>query len=295
VLSKDVSVSPGASVRLDESELVAADDRLALKGSAPRSALGSEPAFDPPSAHDSLPASTWELRLALGTSTGRRQTFGSPLYSTASDDDAADGAGLERELSGVASLTYAITDRLSWSVPMPAFAYRFGTEGAFTTIARGGLTALGYSSIEGLIGNVDAGVGARAWLAPDLSLLATASADWAFGAPARERIVALHGALGLSWQAAERVQLALGVGWSGGVVVDDVSVRTADGTLLPLSDDVEDGVVLGAVQSLGYRPLPLLQIYVTDWLSLDAYASWAIQLDSGDVRDRYLAGFSWAF
>jgi hypothetical protein len=178
---------------------------------------------------------------------------------------------------------------------MPAFAYRFGSEGAFTTTARGGLTALGYSSIDGLIGNADAGVGARAWLAPDLSLLATASADWAFGTPARESAVALQGAVGLSWKAADRVQLALGVGWSGGVVLNDVFVRTADGTLRPLPDEVESGLLLGAVQSLGYRPLPLLQIYVTDWLSLDAYASWAIQLDSGDVRDRYLAGFTWAF
>jgi hypothetical protein len=69
---------------------------------------------------------------------------------------------------------------------------------------------------------------------PEVSLLATASADWAFGTPGRERVVALHGAVGVSWQAADRVQLALGAGWSGGVVVDDVSVRTADGTLLPL-------------------------------------------------------------
>jgi hypothetical protein len=77
--------------------------------------------------------------------------------------------------------------------------------------------------------------------------------------------------------------------------VDDAYVRTADGTLLPLPDDVENDLVLGAVQTLGYRPLPLFQTYVTDSLSLDAYASWAIKLDSGDVRDRYLAGFTWAF
>jgi hypothetical protein len=270
-------------VRVDESELSAADDRLALKGSAPMS--------EPASAHDSLPASTWELRLALGTTTGRTRTFGTPLYSTAAGADDE----LERELSGVASFTYAITDRLSWSVPVPAFAYRFGTEGAFTTITRAGLTAIGYSSIDGLIGSVDAGIGTRAWLTPDFSLLATASADWAFGTPDRESVIALQGGLGISWNVVERVDLALGVGWSGGVVVDDVYVRTADGTLLPLSDDAEGELVLGAVQSLGYRPLPLLQVYVADWLSLDAYASWAIQLDSGDVRDRYLAGFTWAF
>jgi hypothetical protein len=272
-------------VSLDESELAPADDRLALKGSAPT--------FDAPSAHDSLPASTWEIRLALGTTTGPAQTFGSPLYSTGYDDD--DDDELERELSVDGSVTYAITDRLSWSVPVPAFAYRFGTEGAFTTIARGGLTAIGYSSIEGVIGSVDAGVGARAWLAPDVTLIATASADWAFGTPERERLVALHGAFGISWNVVDRVHLALGVGWNGGVVVDDVSVTTSDGTLLPLPDDVENDLVFGAVQTLGYRSLPLFQVYVTDWLSIDAYASWAIQLGSGDLRDRYLAGFTLAF
>jgi hypothetical protein len=270
-------------VRLDESELRAADTRLALKGPAQE--------LDPPSAHDSLPASTWELRLALGVTTGPANTFGSPLYSTGSDD----AAGLEREVSESGSVTYAITDRLAWSVPVPAFAYRFGTEGSFTTIARGGIAAIGYSSIEGVIGSVDVGVGTRAWFTRDFSVLGTASADWAFGTPERERLVDLNGAVGISWNVAERVHLALAVGWSVGVVVDDVYVTTDDGTLLPLPDDVESGLVLGAVQALGYRSLPLFQIYVTDSLSIDAYASWAIRLGSGDVRDRYLAGFTWAF
>ena len=283
VLAKDVSVAPGASVHLDESELVAADGRLAFKGDAP--------ALDPPSAHDTLPASTWELRLGLGITTGRASTFGAPLYATATREDAP----LERSFSSVASFTYAITDRLSWSVPVPAFAYRFGTEGALTATVRGGLTAIGYSSIEGAIGSLDAGLATRAWLSPSLSLIANASSDWAFGTPNRERVLAFHGSLGVSWKVADRVNLALGAGWSGGVAVRDASVSSADGTELPLGDDVESGIVVGALQTLGYRPLPLVQIYLVDWLSLDAYATWAINLDTGNVRDRYLAGFTWTF
>jgi hypothetical protein len=283
VLAKDVSVAPGATVHLDESELVSADERLALKGDGP--------AIDPPSAHDTLPASTWELRLALGVTTGRASTFGAPLYATAEREDAP----LERSLSGVGSFTYAITDRLSWSVPLPAFAYRFGTEGALTAIVRGGLTALGYSSIEGAIGSVDAGLAGRAWLAPSLSLIANASSDWAFGNTERERVLALHGSLGVSWRVAYRVSLALGAGWSGGIALRDASVTSADGTPIPLDDDVAGGFLFGALQTLGYRPLPLVQIYATDWLSLDAYATWAINLETGSVRDRYLAGFTWTF
>jgi hypothetical protein len=36
-------------------------------------------------------------------------------------------------------------------------------------------------------------------------------------------------------------------------------------------------------------------VHLSRHFSLDAYASWAVDLRSGDVRDRYLAGFTWAF
>jgi len=283
VLSKDVSVTPGAPVHVDESELTPADERLAAKGAGP--------AFDPPSAHDSLPASTWELRLGIGVTTGHPRDFGAPMFSTEAPIDDP----LKRELSAVGSFTYAITDRLSWSVPLPAFAYRLGDEGDWTLTARGGLTAFGYSNIEGAIGSLDAGVGARAWLSPRVSLLATTSSDWAFGSPDRERVIELRGSLGVTWAVSDRVSIALGAGYSGGPALHDVTLQQPDGTALVLDDPIDGRLVLGALQSLGYRPLPLLQLYVTDWLSIDAYASWAINLDNGDVRDRLLAGFSWTF
>jgi len=162
-----------------------------------------------------------------------------------------------------------------------------------TAIVRGGLTAIAYSTISGVIGSVDAGVGARAWLSPRLSLMSTVSSDWAFGAPDRERVLALHGSAGLVWNVADRVTLALGAGWSGGIAVRDVDVTLADGSSARIDDAIPNGLLLGAVQALGYRPLPLMQVHVTDWLSVDAYATWGINLDDGDVRDRYLAGFTW--
>jgi hypothetical protein len=283
VLAQDVSVTPGAPVHIDESELTPADERLAAKSAGPE--------FDPPSAHDSLPASTWELRLGVGVTTGRPRDFAAPLFST----DATLNDPLQRELSSVGSFTYAITDRLSWSVPLPAFAYRFGDEGEWTAIVRGGLTAFGYSSIEGAIGSVDTGVGVRAWLSPAVSLLAAASSDWAFGSPDRERVLELRGSLGVIWAVSDRLSVALGAGYSGGIALHDATLRQRDGTEIVLDDPVPGRLVLGAQQSLGYRPLPLLQLHVTDWLSIDAYASVAINLDNGDVRDRLLGGFTWTF
>jgi len=283
VLSKDVTVPPGTSVRIDEGELLPADERFAMKGDAA--------GFDPPSAHDTLPASSWEVRLGFGVTTGRVRDFGAPVYST----DAPEDAPLEREFSAVGSFTYAITDRLQWSVPLPAFAYRFGDEGALTAIVRGGMTAFGYSSIEGAIGSLDAGVGVRAWLSPGISLISAISSDWAFGSPDRERILGLHGNLGLVWDVTDRVTVALGAGYTGGIALFDTTLEVINGDPIVLDEPVAPGIVFGAIQTLGYRSLPLVQVHVTDWLSLDAYAAWAVNLDNGDVRDRVLGGFTWTF
>jgi len=283
VLAKDVSVPPGTSVRVDESELLPADERLALKGDGA--------SFDPPSAHDTLPAGSWELRLGFGVSTGRSREFGAPLFST----DAPEDAPLERELASIGSITYAITDRLSWSVPLPAFAYRFGTEGATTAIVRAGMTSFGYSTIDGALGALDAGVGVRAWLFPGVSLIAAASSDWTFGTSDRERVLGMHGNVGVAWNVSDRVTVAFGAGYSGGVALFDARIRVVGGDDIVLDEPVAGGVVFGAIQSLGYRPLPLVQVHVADWLSLDAYGAWAINLEDGDVRDQVLGGFTWTF
>jgi hypothetical protein len=279
VYSAEVEVEPGKMLRLDEAELgVSSGERLASKGGA-----ALEP---PPSSHDTLRASDWELRLGLGVSTGRPRSFGSPLYDTDAPDTGSET--LERKLGGVFSLTYGITDRLSWSVPLPALTYRFGEEGQFDVLLRGGLIAFGYSRVEGVIGTVDTGLATRSWLTPDVSLLSNATATWSFGSEERERLLELHASGGLVWNIANRVSVALGVGWSGSIELD----RNAPSSL---DADPTSELVFGAVQALGYRPLPLVAVSLIPALSLDAYASWGFDLHEHDVRDRYLAGFTWTF
>lgn len=257
VYSKELDIRAATSAKLDETELaVTSDERLASKGTTP--------AAPPGSLLGTLPGNDWELRLGIGASTGRPREFGSVLYD-ASDSDAP----LERSFASVFTLTYGITDRLSWSLPLPAFAHRLGEYGSFELITRAGLVALGYSKVEGIIGVVDAGVAARAWLTPGVSLLANASADWTFDDELR-----LHATGGLTWRIDNRIALSLGAGWAGGG---------------------SNQLVFGAVQTLGYRPVPLVEVFLSPTFSLDAYASWAIDLPSGDVRDRYLAGFTWLF
>ena len=277
VLSKDVSIEPGVTHHLDESDLTAvSDDRLAFKGD------DAHPL--PPSAHGTLPAGSWELRLGLGASTGPARSFGSTLYSTDDDD-----TELERSVAGVASLTWAITDRLSWSVPVPALAYRLGTRGELETILRGGLTAIGYSGLSGVLGTVDAGIGVRTWPSPQLSLLSTAAASWSFGSAPSERFLDVGANLGVAWDLARRVTFAFGAGWGSALELRDErpdELQNLDSTYR---------VLFGAVQSLGYRPLPLVQLYLVDTFSLDAYATWSIDVSSGDVQDRYLGGVTWVF
>ena len=55
-------------------------------------------------------------------------------------------------------------------------------------------------------------------------------------------------------------------------------------------------LTFGALQALGYRPLPLVQVHLSPTFSLDAYAVWAISLRSGiENRQWYTLGFSWQF
>lgn len=99
--------------------------------------------------------------------------------------------------------------------------------------------------------------------------------------------------VGVAWNVGERVSLAIGGGLSG-----NPSLRRGPTSISYNNvDTVTSGptLVLGSVQSLGYRPLPLLQIHLSRRFSLDGYASIGIDLRGGTVRDRYLAGFTWAF
>lgn len=282
VYSREVDVRPGAAVSLDENQLEATgNDKLAMKDATPIPR--------PYSDHSTMQKKWWELRFGFGTSTGAN-TFGSPRPTTAG------GEPVERSLSGFWSLAYGITDRLSLSVLAPALSYRIGNEGSFELIPRAGLAQFGYSSLSGFFGTLDAGVATRTWLTNDLSLISNVTAGWNFETgnvgDHGERL-ALRANAGISWNAGERVTLALGGGLSG-----NPSVESGPTTrILSDIDTVTNGptLALGSVQSLGYRPLPLIQIHLSRRFSLDGYAAVGIDLRDGTVRDRYLAGFTWAF
>ncbi len=294
VYSKEVDVRPGAAASLDEGQLeLTGDERLALKG---------ERARERPFSTRSTPAAGWwELRLALGTSTGQ-SSFGASPYATSDQ-------GVERSAASAASFSYGLADRLSLQVPLPALAYRFGQAGSFEVIPRFGLSSLGYAGGgvgKPLLGNLDAGVAARAWVTPDVSLIATASTDWDWRIETAEvdrpdyvyqrgQRLNLRAGLGVSWDANEHVTLALGAGVSGGIDLVEEWVPLSLASTNEFGRKARSTAVLfGSIQSLGYRPLPLVQVHLSRRFSLDGYASVGVDFE-GHLRDRYLGGFTWAF
>jgi len=89
-----------------------------------------------------------------------------------------------------------------------------------------------------------------------------------------------------------RLTLAFGAGWVGSArLVSPPAVRDPERPVATPSG----AVVFGAVQTFGYRPLPLVSVQLSRRLSLDAYASWSVDLHSANVRDRYLGGWTYAW
>jgi len=272
VWAKQVAVAPGATIAVTETE-------LELTGTPAIAVKGIDPLDDP-----SAPTGGHRiLELAAGVVTGPTRTWGTSSIATR---DTMNEASLERSFDALFSFSYGLTDRLTWAVPVPALSYRFGTAGVFEVIPRGGLTAIGYSSIEHFVGTLDGGVALRGWLSPALSVIASGAVDYEFdtSTPHYRGVLTLHGDAGIAWEPIPSVILHLGAGATVPHRVEDL-MQTA-----PLSTTF----TFGAVQQLGYRALPLVQLQLSHALSLDGYASWAVDLN-GNLRDRYLAGFSYAF
>jgi len=300
VYSKEVEVRAGETVTLSDVQLeLTGSERLSLKDDGDH---------QPYSDHSTPLRNWWELRLGLGVSSGRGGFFGSPLYLGARESA---NAPLERSFAAVGAITYGITSRLSVAAPVPAFAYRLGNEGSFEVIPRAGLTDLGYTTWVGggLYATVDGGLAVRSWLTRDLSFVSNASASstighsepdsWYFSKEGgvvrlRYRVLDAQASAGLVWNIENRVTLALGVGWSGRIRLARTDSEPAVDDALP-QPLTSSAVVVGAVQAIGYRPLPLLQVHLSRRFSVDGYASWSIDLRNGEVRDRYLGGFTWGF
>jgi hypothetical protein len=287
VVAKEITIRPGETATIAEAQLEAiGNERLATKGDEPPRAPVDEA---------STPPKKWGFfQVAVGASTGPTRTWGSSLYDPGSRSEKP----LERSFAGHMTITYGITDRLVWSGPVPAFAYRFGEEGSFEIIPRGGLTSIGYSSLEGVIGSLDAGVALRAWTAPHQSVIASFSADWTFAArtssdqirSSRGRTLDVYASLGYALTLHDAVSLHFGAGIYAQPRVRDVEPPTAVPVPVPSA-----AITFGSVQALGWRSLPLVQVHVSRRFSIDAHASWSVDLRGGGVRDRYLGGFTYAF
>ncbi len=290
--AKEIEIPAGATAALAEGDLlITATDRLAMKG-------GDEKI--PASLSTTLPRGTGELRLAGGVSTGTTYRWGPAVFDTGSRPDPQKASrDLERSFSSSFSLTAGITDRLQWAVPVPAFAYRFGNPGGLEVVPRMGLTSLGYSSVEGIIGTLDTGVALRGWAAHNRSFIATVGAFSNFTERTTKTQVAsqhpttwgMESTFGYAWTIQNTVTLDLAAGISG-----SVPLAGAQPHYLAQPSPLNGARLLfGSVQNIGYRTIPLLQFHVSPRFSIDGYASWSVNLLTGDVRDRYLAGFTWSF
>jgi hypothetical protein len=272
VWAKQIAVAPGATIAVTDTD-------LELTGNPAIAVKGIDPLDDP----STPPGGHRILQVAAGVVTGPTRTWaGSPISTRSTMDEGS----LERSFDALFSFSYGITDRLTWAVPVPAMSYRFGTAGQFEVIPRAGLTSIGYSSIEKFVGTLDGGVAVRGWLSPALSLIASGALDYEFdtSTPRYRGVLTLHGDAGVAWEPIPKVTLHAGAG-----VMVPHRAGEPEG-MDPLSTTFS----FGAVQQLGYRSLPLVQLQISHALSLDGYASWAVDLN-GNLRDRYLAGFTYAF
>jgi hypothetical protein len=278
IYSDEVEVPAGGVMIVAESQLKPSDDAaLAMKG--------DDGPASPMSQASSLPAHWFALSLAAGVATGPASR---PARYNA---DPQRSMSLERKLDFDGYFTYAFTDRFTWSMPLPAFSYRFGEPGHFELMPRLGLVGLGYISSEGLFAATDGGVSARLWTDPSQSLIAGVSAVGNFAirtaddqSGSRLRAWSLSGQLGYGWTIHNVVSLHLGVGFVHGITLEQSQ-----------SNVTRNVLQLGSVLMLGYRSLPLVQVHLSTKFSLDAHASWAFITETGAFSDRYLAGFTWEF
>jgi hypothetical protein len=280
--AKDIEIGASSSGSVAEEQLEPATEHLAMKG-------GDAP---PIGAATTLPRGWWELWLALGVSAGPATELGTGLHET--QPRVEDDTKLERTPAFNISTAWGITDRLSLGGPGLAFAYRFGSPDTFEIVPRAGLSSIGYSEPSGILGSLDSGLAMRIPNGEGQSVVIDATARAPFSIhtasnqePAqRPTLWRVGSAVGYTWLIDNRVSLAVGAGVSGDAELDphDTVARRSP-----------TDISFGSVLTLGYRPLPLIRVYLSDRFSLDGYATWTYTPKTDTLRDTYLAGFSWNF
>ncbi len=147
VYTKEIEVRAGetATVSADQLEPTG-DGKLAQKGPEPQASLSI---WSPPR------GTHWLLSIGAGV--------GGDAVPTANVGQSAAGTQNASSFTAGYTLWYRITERLAWSVPWPAFSYRFGTAGSFEIIPYLGLTATSFNTSTGPSVGATADVAARIW------------------------------------------------------------------------------------------------------------------------------------
>jgi Caspase domain len=146
VSTKEIEVRAGETATVSEDQLEASGDgKLGAKGPEVQAPLSI---WNPPR------GTHWLLVLDGGV--------GGDAVPTANVKSAA-GTQSASSFTGGYTLWYRITDRLQWSVPWPAFSYRFGTAGSFEVIPYVGLAAGSFNTATGPSVGATADVAARIW------------------------------------------------------------------------------------------------------------------------------------
>lgn len=282
-LAREVTVSSDRAARVDEADLVLVGfSRLSLKGDAP------EPL--PMFARSTLPGRNIALSLSLGLGLG--WTGPVDFLPESHERQSTDASG---QLEGY--LQWALTDRLTWAIGTGAFAYRFGTPGGWEVVPQGGLIGWGFSSFEGFIAQLGAGVTVRRWLGQDkaLNFELTGFAQRTRLRPLTDEPEA-EATAGWSQTIANRVTFNLGLAFRYERTRGQQGFTSREGipqAAVPPGERLWIGV--GSVQIMALRTLPLVQVHLRDNLTIDLHARLRRQIDGTQWQYATLIGSSFAF
>jgi len=148
VYAREVVVQPGTTATVTDTDLQAtAGGLMAMKGLPPP----QEPLnlWSPPK------GTHWLLQLNVG--------LGGDSSPPSNVSQSAAGVQSSTSFAAGYTLWYRITDRLSWSVPWPAFSYRFGNPGGVEVMPYVGLAANSWNSSTGLSLGLTSKVAVRIW------------------------------------------------------------------------------------------------------------------------------------
>jgi hypothetical protein len=149
VFTKEVEVRADETASVTEAELV-------QTGSEPVASKGPPPQ-EPLSLWGAPRDTRWLLHLSVG--------MGSDAAPPANINQNAGGQQSLQSFEAGVSLWYRVTDRLSWNVPWPAFAYRFGDPGGVEVMPTIGLSANSFNTATGPSLGFRGAVDARVWTA----------------------------------------------------------------------------------------------------------------------------------